>query len=127
MAPSDDPLRLSALFRGHPQYRRFFDVWRDMNLGLASVFGDFLNMPLARTWELYELWCFLRVARAGADLFGETTPESASLFTPDSDGGLTLKPGAVCVSYGSGWALYFQRRYREFWTRLMALELTAGT
>ena len=63
-------LVLSALFRNDPAYRRFYRLWQDMNLGIAAVFGDFLNLPLARTFELYELWCFLRLVRAGAEEFG---------------------------------------------------------
>ena len=63
-------LMLSALFRNDPVYRRFFRLWQDMNLGIAAVFGDFLNMPLARTFELYELWCFLRLVRAAAEEYG---------------------------------------------------------
>ena len=61
---------LSALFRRDPAYRRFYRLWQDMNLGLAAVFGDFLQMPLARTYDLYELWCFLRLARAAAEEYG---------------------------------------------------------
>ena len=65
-------LMLSAMFRNDPAYRRFFRLWQDMNLVIAAVFGDFLNMPLARTFELYELWCFLRLVRAAAEEFGGT-------------------------------------------------------
>ena len=63
-------LLLSALFRNDPDYCRFFRLWQDMNLGIGSVFGDFLNMPLARTFELYELWCFMRLIRAAAEEYG---------------------------------------------------------
>jgi hypothetical protein len=63
-------LVLSALFRNDPAYRRFYHIWQDMNLGIAAVFGDFLSLPLARTFELYELWCFLRLVRAGVEEFG---------------------------------------------------------
>jgi hypothetical protein len=48
-------LMLSAVFRNDPAYRRFFRLWQEMNLGLAAIFGNFLNMPLARTFELYKL------------------------------------------------------------------------
>src|SRR5438270_13956834 len=40
---------LDRLFRHDPAYRRFFQLYQDMNLGIAAVFGDFLGMPLART------------------------------------------------------------------------------
>ena len=63
-----------------------------MNLGIAAVFGDFLQMPLARTFELYELWCFLRLVRAGAEEFGPAGLEVRDLFITDAAGGVTIRP-----------------------------------
>ncbi|BCH27812.1 DUF2357 domain-containing protein [Mesorhizobium sp. L-8-3] len=108
-------LVLSALFRNDPSYRRFYRLWQDMNLGIAAVFGDFLNLPLARTFELYELWCFLRLVRAGAEEFGPAGVDVRDLFISDAAGGVTFATGAVTVPVGSGWKLCFQKHYREFW------------
>jgi len=108
-------LMLSAVFRNDPVYRQFFRLWQDMNLGIAAVFGDFLNMPLARTFELYELWCFLRLLRAAAEEFGTEGFETSGLFITDATGGLTVAAGAVTVPVGNGWKLCFQKHYREFW------------
>lgn len=108
-------LVLSALFRHDPAYRRFYRLWQDMNLGIAAVFGDFLNLPLARTFELYELWCFLRLVRAGAEAFGPEGLEIRDLFISDAAGGVTLAAGAVTVPVGDGWKVCFQKQYREFW------------
>lgn len=108
-------LVLSALFRNDPVYRRFYRLWQDMNLGIAAVFGDFLNLPLARTFELYELWCFLRLVRAGAELFGPEGLAIRDLFISDATGGVTLAAGAVTVPVGDGWRICFQKQYREFW------------
>lgn len=90
-------------------------LWQDMNLGIAAVFGDFLNMPLARTFELYELWCFLRLVRAAVEEFGSEGMEIGDLFLTDAAGGLTVASGAVTVSVTKGWKLCFQKQYREFW------------
>jgi hypothetical protein len=108
-------LVLSAVFRNDPLYRRFYRLWQDMNLGIAAIFGGFLNMPLARTFELYELWCFLRLVRAGAEEFGPGGLDVRDLFFDDPAGGVTLAAGAVTVPVGSGWKLCFQKQYREFW------------
>jgi hypothetical protein len=108
-------LMLSSLFRNDPAYRRFFRLSQDMNLGIASVFGDFLNMPLSRTFELYELWCFLRLVRAGVEEFGPADVVVDDLFITDAAGGLTFAAGAVTVPVGEGWKLCFQKQYREFW------------
>ena len=82
---------LSSLFRRDPAYRRFFRLYQDINLGIASVFGDFLQMPLARTFELYELWCFLRLVRAGAEAYGPAGLVVTDLFITEAAGGLTIK------------------------------------
>ena len=128
-------LTLSALFRNDPNYRRFYRLWQDMNLGIAAIFGDFLNLPLARTFELYELWCFLRLVRAAVDTFGPAGVSIGDLFITDAAGGVTLAAGAVTVTVGSGWKLCFQRQYREFWTapdregsfsRIMAPDIVAA-
>ncbi len=108
-------LTLSALFRNDPLYRQFYRIAQDMNAGIAAVFGDFLNLPLARTFELYELWCFLRLVRAGAEMFGAEGLDTRNLFISDASGGLTIAAGAVIVPIGGGWALCFQKQYREFW------------
>jgi hypothetical protein len=113
--PPAPGLHLSAIFRNDPAYRAFFRIWQDMNRGIAAVFGDFLEMPLARTWELYELWCFLRLARAGIAEFGGAGASVQDLFIRDAAGGLTIAAGAVTVGVGKGWSLCFQKQYREFW------------
>ncbi len=108
-------LMLSALFRNDPVYRRFYRIWQDMNLGIAAIFGDFLNLPLARTFELYELWCFLRLVRAAAETFGEDEIDIRDLFVSNAAGGVTIASGAAVVQVGDGWTLCFQKQYREFW------------
>jgi hypothetical protein len=108
-------LALSSMFRNDPAYRRFYRLWQDMNLGIAAVFGDFLNLPLARTFELYELWCFLRLVRAGAEQFGPEGLDIKDLFITDAAGGVTLAADAVTVPVGGGWKICFQKQYREFW------------
>lgn len=115
-APDAEPrLLLSSVFRNVPPYRRFYQLWQDMNVGIAAVFGAFLEMPLARTFELYELWCFLRLLRAAAEVYGGDGLDVSNLFVREAGGGVTVAAGAVTVPVGSGWKLCFQRTYREFW------------
>ena len=108
-------LMLSSVFRNDPSYRRFFRLWQDMNLGIAAVFGDFLGMPLARTFDLYELWCFLRLVRAATEEYGSEGLNVGDLFINNAAGGVTVTASAVTVPVGSGWKLCFQKKYREFW------------
>ncbi|WP_121500879.1 DUF2357 domain-containing protein, partial [Pseudomonas aeruginosa] len=114
---TDSPamLQMSSLFRNDPVYHRFYRLWQDMNLGLAALFGDFLQMPLARTYELYELWCFLRLLRAAVQEYGSTGVDLSNLFVTDAAGSVTISAGAVIVSVGPDKVLCFQRQYREYW------------
>jgi hypothetical protein len=108
-------LMLSSLFRNDPVYRRFYRLYQDMNLGIAAVFGDFLAMPLARTFELYELWCFLRLLRAAAAEYSPGTIDVSEVFVSEASGGVTITAAGVIVPVGSGWSICFQKQYREFW------------
>lgn len=108
-------LRMSSLFRNDPVYQRFYRLWQDMNLGLAALFGDFLNMPLARTYELYEMWCFLRLLRAAVEEYGATGVDLSNLFLGEASGGVTIATGAITVLIGGDRVLCFQRQYREYW------------
>lgn len=108
-------LRMTSLFRNDPVYQRFYRLWQDMNLGLAALFGDFLQMPLARTYELYELWCFLRLLRAAVEVYGPVGVDLSSLFITTSEGSVTIAAGAVIVPIGEGKVLCFQRKYSEYW------------
>jgi hypothetical protein len=113
--PATPHLTITAVFRNDPNYRRFYKLWQEMNLGIASVFGDFLGMPLSRTFELYERWCFLRLVRAATEEYGPSGVDMKDLFIRDAAGGVHISAGAVTVDVGSGWKLCFQKQYREFW------------
>lgn len=108
-------LQMSSLFRNDPIYHRFYRLWQDMNLGLAALFGDFLQMPLARTYELYELWCFLRILRAAVQEYGSSGVDLSNLFRTDVSGGVTISANAIIVPIGPDKTLCFQRQYREYW------------
>ena len=108
-------LSLTSVFRNDPLYRQFFRLYQDMNFGLASVFGDFLQMPLARTFELYELWCFLRLVRATEQIYGSDKVKVENLFISSPGGAVTITAGATTVYVGDEFTLCFQRQYREFW------------
>ncbi|MDY0885435.1 DUF2357 domain-containing protein [Dongia soli] len=108
-------LTMSPVFRNDPLYGRFYRIWQDIERGIAAVFGDFLDLPLARTFELYELWCFLRLIHAAIAEFGSDSVNIGKLFSTDTSGGVTVKATAITIGTGSGWKISFQRQYREFW------------
>ena len=108
-------LHMSSLFRNDPVYQRFYRLWQDMNVGLAALFGDFLQMPLARTYELYELWCFLRLLRAAVEEYGASGVDLSNLFLAGTGGSVTIAAGAINVPIGGDRVMCFQRPYREYW------------
>ncbi|MCL4743782.1 MAG: DUF2357 domain-containing protein [Burkholderiaceae bacterium] len=108
-------LSLTPIFRNDPAYQRFYQIWKDVNAALAAVFGEFLNMPLGRTYDLYELWCFLRFVAASVRKWGADKVDVSNLFITDAAGGVTIANGAVSVAAGEDWALYFQNPIREYW------------
>jgi len=106
----------TAVYRRVAPYRSFFCIHRDMQLGIANILGDFLQVPLARTYDLYELWCFLRLVRAAAILFPGAGIDTSSLFDRRSkSGSVVLSKERIVVSLGNGYSLAFQRTYREYW------------
>lgn len=102
----------TPLFRNDPAYREFLRLARDMELGMSPVFGDFLDMPIARTYDLYELWVFLRLA-SGVGLLAGTKPTVSGLFR-QSASGIDFVRGAASVSAGP-LTVHFQRPFGEFW------------
>ena len=115
LPPAPPQLHLSSLFRNDPNYRQFYKLYQDFNLSLAAIFGDFLDLPLARTFELYELWCFLRLIHAAVKEFGPAVFDFRTLFRRDAAGGLTIAASAVTVKVSMAWEIMFQKRYEEFW------------
>lgn len=83
-----------------------------MNMGLAAIAGRWLDMPIARTWEIYELWVFLRFARACIDLGGERV---AIQGVSDKSGLATIPDTSFGITVGKGLQVVFQREYREYW------------
>ena len=107
---------LSSIYRRIPTYRQFFQIYKDFNAGLANIFGDFLQMPLARTFDLYELWCYMRLVRAAQTHVGIESAELAKIFSQSADSRrVTIAASAVSVRLKTGQALCFQKRFREYW------------
>lgn len=108
--------RLSPAYQKIPAYRKFYSIYRDFNLGLSNVFGDFLNIPLSRTFDLYETWSFLRLLRAAANKWSVDGEALKSVFEPASDQyDIAVKSGVIIVPLNERCSIAFQRSYREYW------------
>jgi hypothetical protein len=105
---------LSPVFRWQPDYNSFYRLHRDFTLGIARVFGDFLNLPLSHTYTLYELWVFIRLARAASRLFNLQTLDVGTLFDRDTND-VVIRTGTLYLKVRPDLTIAFQRRYNEYW------------
>jgi predicted component of viral defense system (DUF524 family) len=109
------PMAMSSLYRNIPMYTKFFNLNRDIESGVSNILGDFLNLSLSRTFDLYEIWAFIRLARAAIDMF-DLKMSPKDLFRPSlKDGILKITPENAVINLGNGFSLMFQKRYKEFW------------
>lgn len=107
---------ISSIYRRLPAYRSFFKLYHEFRLGLVNLVGDYLNLPLARTFDLYELWCFFRILRAACLRFGNEDLDVDQLLEYDKHSGrLTVPAKALKVRVDKGLLLCFQASYKEFW------------
>jgi hypothetical protein len=82
--------------------------------GIGHIEGDFLKLPLRRTYDLYELWCYLRLIRAAA-LERGAEAEWREAFTEVSKG-LVLAVAGKPFRFGAH-TILFKPCYREVWRR----------
>lgn len=93
-----------------------------MVLGVSPVFGDFLDLPLARTHDLYELWTLLRVVRAAAEMEGGDVDVSR-LFRITSRS-VEVAREQVEATVGR-FTIAFQRSFGEFWRNVSGIGSTS--
>src|SRR5579884_190273 len=108
------PVYATQIYQRIPVYGQFLSIYNDFQRGIANIVGDFLQVPLARTYDLYEVWTFLRLARAISIMFPEASFSSDAIFTMDKRT-IVISPNQVCFDFGKEIKLCFQRTYKEFW------------
>lgn len=114
VTPSAGPVAPSLLYQMVPAYKRFYRCYRDFLAGLAEVVGTFLSLPLRKTYDLYELWCFLRLARAAASRSGHQDAWRKVFAEVSANGGLVHQLEARALEFGA-FRLIYQPLYREIW------------
>jgi len=108
------PVYATQIYQRLPTYGHFLAIYNDFQRGIANIVGDFLQVPLAKTYDLYEVWTFLRLARAASIMFPDPAFRPDALFSMDGQA-ITVSPSQVCFDFGEQLRLCFQRTYREFW------------
>jgi hypothetical protein len=114
LVPSRGGIQPSHLYLRVPPYMAFYKAYRAFLAGLANISGDFLNLPLRQTFDLYELWCFLRLARAAATVKGTRASWKAAFSELAVHGGLVMAIKGVPLAVGD-LCLVFQPNYAEIW------------
>ena len=111
--PTYGGIQTSHVFRRVPAYRSFHETYRAFMAGIGNIAGDFMDIPLNRTYDLYELWSFLRILRAASGLL---RPEGWKETLEDrmSDGCLTVRLDTKPFRFGP-YRLTFQPTYGEIW------------
>ena len=110
------PIAITAAFRRLPAYKKFFQLYRDLDLGMARIEGDFLKMPLARTYKLYELWAFLRVLRAAIKRYNLSNVDTSLLFREDQASKRIATFRSACViRLDPKTGIAFKRTFKEYW------------
>ncbi|MEO7019814.1 MAG: DUF2357 domain-containing protein, partial [Ktedonobacteraceae bacterium] len=111
---SRQPVYSTQIYQRMPLYGQFLTIYNNFQQGIANIVGDFLQVPLARTYDLYEVWTFLRLTHAATILFPDTAFNPDILFAANGRT-ITVSPGATCFDFGGQLRLCFQRTYKEFW------------
>jgi hypothetical protein len=108
--------RMSSIYRRVGPYRNFYKLRREMELGITNFQGDYLQVPIARTYDLYEIWVFMRLLRAAAEVFGVKGEVLSDIFhDPNSSTTLQMPARTKMIELQNGLKLGFKIRYREFW------------
>lgn len=112
---ADPILRSTSVFRLQPDYARLFSVMARMRSGLGVGAEATPLVPLERTFELYEIWCYIRLLLAVGDSLPSARKPIANLLKgvdAPHKLGFSLSSGtASTLSLGPGLSLTYQRRF----------------
>jgi Domain of unknown function (DUF2357)/PD-(D/E)XK nuclease superfamily len=67
-------LRATSVFRMHPDYASAFAAMSRMKAGLGTGSATSPSVPIDRTFQLYEMWCYINFLLAAAERFPAITP-----------------------------------------------------
>ena len=62
-------LRSTSVFRLNPEYAAAFSAMMRIRSGLGGGSAVLPNVPIDRTYQLYEIWCYIGILAAAADAF----------------------------------------------------------
>lgn len=107
--------RYTVTMAKHPDYRRLYQYYLKFLRTVTPLGQDSLNVSLDRTYQLYEYWCFMKIAGYLMEKFSDNSVDAKDLFTVTPERGgisLRLKHGEQsAVRISKNLSIYFQRHY----------------
>lgn len=107
--------RYTVTMAKHPDYRKLYQYYLKFLQTAAPLGYECLNLSLDRTYQLYEYWCFMKIAGYLMKNASEQDVDASELFAFTNESGgisLRLKHGEQSrVKINSNLSLYFQRQY----------------
>lgn len=112
---ADHYLRATSIFRTHPDYASAFTAMSRMRAGLGIGGIAEPALPLERTFELYELWCYIGILRAVTERFPHTRSQVRTILhacqSPSSLGMVLASGQSSEIPISNDIKLSYQRRF----------------
>lgn len=110
----DHSLRATSVFRLHPDYAAAFAAMTRMRAGLGPAATALPDVPVDRTYRLYELWCYVGLLAAAAAAFPKARPRVAEILqgcsTPGALGTVLAQGSTGAIRLEEDLVLTYQRR-----------------
>ena len=107
-------LRATSVFRLHPDYAAAFTAMMRMRAGLGPAAAALPNVPVDRTYRLYEIWCYVGLLAATAAAFPRARPRVAEILrgcgAPGTLGTVLAQGSAGAIFLEEDLVLTYQRR-----------------
>jgi Domain of unknown function (DUF2357)/PD-(D/E)XK nuclease superfamily len=112
---SPDPtLHATSIFRTHPDYAAAFSAMSRIRSGIGTAGPAIPPLPLDKTYELYEQWCYIRFLEAVVERFPASRPRVADILkgceSPNSLGVMLASGAATEITLSSDVTLTYRRR-----------------
>lgn len=107
-------LHATSVFRMNPDYAAAFSAMSRMRSGMGTGTAAAPAVPMDRTYQLYELWCYVGILAAAAEKFPASRAKVADIlqgFPSPRHLGIALARGEVAeITLDSYLSLTYQRR-----------------
>jgi len=110
----DHSLRATSVFRLHPDYAAAFAAMTRMQAGLGPAATALPDVPVDRTYRLYEIWCYVGLLAAAATTFPQARPRVTEILrgctTPGALGTMLAQGCTGAIRLKEDLVLTYQRR-----------------